>query len=68
MAGLGAGLAAVGIVSLFTRNADNSHPNGTQVEMVLQRPVLLEEQELSRRRTTRLRSRLCTFRESAPAY
>ena len=47
LAGLGAGLAAVGIVSLFTRNADVEIPNGTQVEMVLQRPLLLEKQNLA---------------------
>ncbi|MGB7266199.1 MAG: hypothetical protein WBC92_11855 [Terracidiphilus sp.] len=47
LAGLGAGLATVGIVSLFTRNADVDIPRGTQVEMVLQRPLLLEEQNLA---------------------
>ena len=47
LAGLGAGLAAVGIVSLFTRNADVNIPTGTQVEMVLQRPLLLEEANLA---------------------
>ncbi len=47
LAGLGAGLAAVGIVSLFTRNAYVVIPHGTQVEMVLQRPLLLEEQNLA---------------------
>jgi|GEM_PF-252725 len=47
LAGLGAGLATVGIVSLFTRNADLFIPRGTQVEMVLQRPLLLEEANLS---------------------
>jgi type IV secretion system protein VirB10 len=47
LAGLGAGLATVGIVSLFTRNADVDIPNGTQVEMVLQRPLLLEEENLT---------------------
>ncbi len=47
LAGLGAGLAAVGIVSLFTRNADVDIPRGTQVEMVLQRPLLLEEANLA---------------------
>ena len=39
LAGLGAGLATVGLVSLFTRNADVDIPSGTQVEMVLQRPL-----------------------------
>jgi len=46
LAGLGAGLATVGIVSLFTRNADVDIPSGTQVEMVLQRPLLLQEENL----------------------
>lgn len=46
LAGLGAGLATVGIVSLFTRNADVDIPRGTQVEMVLQRPLNLEEENL----------------------
>ncbi len=47
LAGLGAGLATVAIVSLFTRNADLYIPRGTQVEMVLQRPLLLEEANLA---------------------
>ena len=46
LAGLGAGLATVGIVSLFTRNADVDIPVGTQVEMVLQRPLLLQQENL----------------------
>ena len=46
LTGLGAGLAAVGVVSLFTRNADVDIASGTQVEMVLQRPLLLEEANL----------------------
>jgi hypothetical protein len=41
--GAGAGLAAAGIVALFTRGADVSIPSGTQVEMVLQRPLELQE-------------------------
>jgi len=41
--GLGAGLAAVGLVSLFTRNAELDIPAGTQVEMVLQRPLMQED-------------------------
>ena len=45
--GIGAGLATAGIVSLFTRGADVDIPNGSQVEMVLQRPLLLEEENLS---------------------
>lgn len=47
LAGLGAGLATVGVVSLFTRNADVDIPVGTQVEMVLQRPLELEESNLA---------------------
>jgi type IV secretion system protein VirB10 len=47
LAGLGAGLATVGVVSLFTRNADVDIPAGTQVEMVLQRPLKLEEANLA---------------------
>src|SRR5579863_4194031 len=46
IAGAGAGLAAVGLVSLFTRGADVNIESGTQVEMVLQRPLLLEEENL----------------------
>ncbi|HEU5458799.1 MAG TPA: hypothetical protein VFU68_09295 [Terracidiphilus sp.] len=45
--GIGAGLAAAGIVSLFTRGADVSIPTGTQVEMVLQRPLILEPENLA---------------------
>ncbi len=45
--GLGAGLAAVGLVSLFTRGADVNIESGTQVEMVLQRPLILEEENLA---------------------
>jgi len=47
LVGIGAGLATVGIVSLFTRGADVEIPNGSQVEMVLQRPLLLEDANLS---------------------
>jgi type IV secretion system protein VirB10 len=47
VAGLGAGLAAVGLVSLFTRGADVNIDSGTQVEMLLQRPLLLEEENLA---------------------
>ncbi len=47
IAGLGAGLAAVGLVSLFTRGADVNIESGTQVEMSLQRPLLLEEENLA---------------------
>lgn len=45
--GLGAGLAAVGLVSLFTRGADVNIEAGTQVEMVLQRPLILEQENLA---------------------
>jgi hypothetical protein len=41
--GLGAGLATAGIVALFTRGADVNIDAGSQVEMVLQRPLLLQE-------------------------
>ena len=47
IAGVGAGLAAMGVVSLFTRGADVNIESGTQVEMVLQRPLLLEETNLT---------------------
>ncbi|HEY1768230.1 MAG TPA: hypothetical protein VGG26_11265 [Terracidiphilus sp.] len=47
LAGVGVGLATVGLVSLFTRNADVDIPRGTQVEMVLQRPLFLQEENLS---------------------
>jgi hypothetical protein len=47
LTGLAAGAATVGIVSLFTRNADVDIPSGTQVEMVLQRPLLLEDENLA---------------------
>jgi hypothetical protein len=43
LAGVGAGVAAMGIASLFTRGADVNIQSGTQVEMVLQRPLILEE-------------------------
>jgi type IV secretion system protein VirB10 len=45
--GLAAGGAAAGLVSLFTRGADVNIESGTQVEMVLQRPLLLEEANIS---------------------
>jgi hypothetical protein len=47
IAGLGAGLAAAGIASLFTRGADVNIESGTQVEMVLQRSLMLEEANLA---------------------
>jgi type IV secretion system protein VirB10 len=46
LAGLAAGAATVGLVSLFTRGADVNIESGAQVEMVLQRPLLLEEENL----------------------
>ena len=45
--GIGAGVAAAGIVSLFTRGADVNIESGTQVEMVLQRPLILQEANLA---------------------
>jgi type IV secretion system protein VirB10 len=47
IAGIGAGLAATGLVALFTRGADVNIESGTQIEMVLQRPLLLEEENLA---------------------
>jgi type IV secretion system protein VirB10 len=47
LVGAGAGLAAAGLVSLFTRGADVNIEAGSQVEMVLQRPLLLEEENLA---------------------
>jgi len=47
LAGIGAGLAAAGLVSLFTRGADVNIESGTQVEMMLQRPLILQEGNLS---------------------
>jgi hypothetical protein len=47
VAGIAAGLATVGIVSLFTRGADVNIESGSQVEMVLQRPLLLEDENLN---------------------
>ncbi len=47
LAGLGAGLATVGIVSLFTRNADVEIPSGIQVEMLLQQPLKLQESNVA---------------------
>jgi type IV secretion system protein VirB10 len=46
VAGIGAGLAAAGLVSLFTRGADVNIDSGTQVEMMLQRPLVLQEENL----------------------
>jgi hypothetical protein len=47
LVGLGAGLATVGLVTLFTRGADVNIEAGTQVEMVLQRPLILEDENLA---------------------
>ncbi len=47
LAGVGAGLATAGLVSLFTRGADVNIEAGRQVEMVLQRPLLLEPENLA---------------------
>ena len=47
LTGIGAGLATVGLVSLFTRGADVNIETGTQVEMVLQRPLILEDANLA---------------------
>jgi hypothetical protein len=47
LAGVGAGLAVAGLASLFTRGADVNIESGTQVEMVLQRPLMLEEENLA---------------------
>ena len=47
LAGVAGGLAAAGLVSLFTRGADVNIPTGTRVEMVLQRPLVLEDANLT---------------------
>ncbi len=47
IAGIGAGLAVAGLVSLFTRGADVNIESGTQVEMLLQRPLILQEANIS---------------------
>lgn len=47
LAGVGAGLAAVGLATLFTRGADVNIPKGTQVVMVLQRPLILQQANLA---------------------
>ena len=44
--GIAAGFATAGIVSLFTRGADVNIEAGSQVEMVIQRPLELEETNL----------------------
>jgi hypothetical protein len=48
IAGIGAGLATAGLVSLFTRGADVNIEPGTQIEMVLQRPLILQEENFGR--------------------
>ena len=45
--GVAGGLAAAGIVTLFTRGADVDIQSGTQVEMILQRPLILEDENLA---------------------
>jgi hypothetical protein len=45
--GAGAGLAAAGIVALFTRKADISIPSGSQVEMVVQQPFAIDDSNLT---------------------
>ena len=45
--GAGAGLAAAGIVALFTRKADVNMPAGSQVEMVIQQPFEILESNLT---------------------
>jgi len=47
LGGIAGGLAAAGIVALFTRGADVNIEAGSQVEMVLQRPLILEEENLT---------------------
>lgn len=47
LGGVGAGLAAVGLVSLFTRGADVNIEAGSQVEMIFQRPLILEQENLN---------------------
>ena len=46
LTGIGAGVATAGLVALFTRGADVNIEAGTQVEMVLQRPLILEDANL----------------------
>jgi type IV secretion system protein VirB10 len=45
--GIAAGVGAVGLATMFTRGADVNIESGSQVEMILQRPLLLEEENLS---------------------
>jgi len=46
-AGIGAGLAGMALATVFTRGADVNLEAGTQVEMILQRPLVLEEENLA---------------------
>ncbi len=46
LTGIAAGVGAAALVSLFTRGADVDIQQGTQVEMVLQRPLILEDENL----------------------
>ncbi|HEX3662282.1 MAG TPA: hypothetical protein VHU89_12665 [Acidobacteriaceae bacterium] len=45
--GAGAGLAAAGIIALFTHKADINMPAGSQVEMVIQQPFEVSRSNLS---------------------
>ncbi len=47
IAGIAGGVGAAALVSLFTRGADVNIEQGTQVEMVLQRPLILVDENLS---------------------
>jgi len=47
IAGIAGGVGAAALVSLFTRGADVNIEQGTQVEMVLQRPLILEDENLT---------------------
>ncbi len=47
LAGVAAGLATAGVVSLFTRGADVNIEAGSSVEMVLQRPLILQDENLA---------------------
>jgi len=47
LTGIAAGLATAGLVSLFTRGADVNIEAGTQLEMVLQRPLILQDENLA---------------------
>jgi hypothetical protein len=47
LVGLAAGAAAAGLVALFTKGAEINIESGTPVEMVLQRPLALQEENFS---------------------